>query len=135
MGLFDFFGKKKQERDDSGLPPELLKIMIRSQVEACKNGVDSDEIPGGYGAFGLCKTNPVPTFGIPGSYEYLARLRTDDGHPVESSRMGSTSAKDVTSGMIDIYRVSRGGENLATVFLCPYHKRNSGKAPDGFRLE
>jgi hypothetical protein len=90
--------------------------------------------PNGYGPFGLSKTNPIPTRGVPGSNEYLARLRTKEGRSVESSRLGSTSAKDVTSGMIDMYNISSGGVSLGTVYLCPYHKRNSEKAPEGFRL-
>lgn len=131
MGLFDFFGKKKKEEQEAA---ELLNAIIQYQVESRKDGVDTDEIPNGYGPFGLSKTNPIPTRGVPGSNEYIARLRTKDGRSVESSRLGSTSAKDVTSGMIDMYNVSSGGVSLGTVYLCPYHKRNSEKAPEGFRL-
>jgi len=131
MGLFDFFGKRKKEEQEAA---ELLNAIIQYQVESRKDGVDTDEIPNGYGPFGLSKTNPIPTRGVPGSNEYLARLRTKEGRSVESSRLGSTSAKDVTSGMIDMYNVSSGGVSLGTVYLCPYHKRNSEKAPEGFRL-
>lgn len=131
MGLFDFFGKKKKEDQEAA---ELLNAIIQYQVESRKDGVDTDEIPNGYGPLGLSKTNPIPTRGVPGSNEYLARLRTKEGRSVESSRLGSTSAKDVTSGMIDMYNVSSGGVSLGTVYLCPYHKRNSEKAPEGFRL-
>ena len=131
MGLLDFFGKKKKEDQEAA---ELMKALIQYQVESRKDGVDTDDIPKGYGAYGLCKTNPVPTRGIPGSNEYLSRLRTKDGRSVESSRIGSTSAEDVTSGAIDMYSISSGGVSLGTVYLCPYHKRNSEKAPEGFRL-
>lgn len=131
VGLFDLFGKKKKEEQEAA---ELLKAMIQYQVESRKDGVDTDDIPKGYGPFGLCKTNPVPTRGVPGSNEYLSRLRTKDGRAIESSRTGSTSAEDVTSGMIDMYRISSNGVDLGLVYLCPYHKKNSGKAPEGFRL-
>jgi hypothetical protein len=131
MGLFDFFGKKKKEEQEAA---ELIKAMIQYQVDSRKDGVDTDDIPKGYGPYGLCETNPIPTRGIPGSNEYLSRLRTKDGHPIESSRIGSTSANDVTSGAIDMYSVTIGGVSLGKVYLCPYHKRNSGKAPEGFRL-
>lgn len=133
MGLLDLFGKKKKEDREAA---ELMKALIQYQVESRKDGVDTDDIPKGYGPYGLCKTNPVPTRGIPGSNEYLSRLRTKDGRSVESSRIGSTSAEDVTSGAIDMYSISSGGGgvSLGTVYLCPYHKRNSGKAPEGFRL-
>ncbi|MBU1357653.1 MAG: hypothetical protein KKC79_05750 [Gammaproteobacteria bacterium] len=131
MGLLDFFGKKKKEDQEAA---ELMKALIQYQVESRKDGVDTDDIPKGYGPYGLCKTNPVPTRGIPGSNEYLSRLRTKDGRSIESSRIGSTSAEDVTSGAIDMYCITSGDVSFGTVYLCPYHKRNSGKAPEGFRL-
>ena len=131
MGLLNFFGKKKKEDQEAA---ELLKALIQYQVESRKDGVDTDDIPKGYGPYGLCKTNPVPTRGIPGSNEYLSRLRTKDGRCIENSRIGSTSAEDVTSGAIDMYSITSEGVSLGTVYLCPYHKRNSGKAPEGFRL-
>ncbi len=131
MGLLDFFGKKKKVDQEAA---ELLKALIQYQVESRKDGVDTDDIPKGYGPYGLCKTNPVPTRGIPGSNEYLSRLRTKDGRCIENSRIGSTSAEDVTSGAIDMYSITSEGVSLGTVYLCPYHKRNSGKAPEGFRL-
>ena len=131
MGLLDFFGKKKKEDQEAA---ELLKALIQYQVESRKDGVDTDDIPKGYGPYGLCETNPVPTQGIPGSNEYLSRLRTKDGRSIESSRIGSTIAEDVTSGAIDMYSITSRGVSIGTVYLCPYHKRNSGKAPEGFRL-
>jgi hypothetical protein len=97
MGIFNFFGKKKEEDEEA---VEFLKAMIRYQAESRKDSVDTDDIPKGYGPFGQCATNPVPTRSVPGSNEYLSRLRTKDGRPVESLRFGSTSAPEVTSGMI-----------------------------------
>lgn len=130
MGLFDFFEKKKADKE----AVELLKKMIQYQVESSIDGVETDDIPKGYGPFGLSKTNPIPTRGIPGSNDYLSKLRTKSGQSVQSTRLGSTSAPDVTSGMIDMYSISYGGVNLGVVYLCPYHKRNSTKAPEGFML-
>ncbi|MCW5230831.1 hypothetical protein [Verminephrobacter eiseniae] len=131
MGLFDFFGKKKKEDADAA---ELLKAIVQFQVEARADGVDTDDIPKAYGPFGLCKTNPIPTRSVAGSNAYLESLRTKDGRRVTANRMGSTSAEDVTSGMIDIYQLSADGQPAATIYVCPYHKRNSAKAPDGFYL-
>ncbi len=129
MGLFDFF---RTEEEKAAVI--LRKAAIRYRKLARKDGVDTDDIPKGYGPFGLCETNPVPTDGVPGSNDYLSRLRTKDGRPIESSRIGCTGAPDVTSGIIDIYRIRSGDENLGTVYLCPYHKKNSRKAPEGFQL-
>lgn len=131
MGLFDFFGKKKEEKEAE----ELLKALIQYQVESTKGGVDTDEIPTGYGPFGLCVTNPIPTRGIMGSAEYLKSLRTKSGDPIESDRRGSTSAEEVTKGAVDIYTIKSGTADLGTIYLCPYHKKNSRKAPAGFILK
>ena len=131
MGLFDFLKTKKKEDQES---VEALMALMQYQVESSKDGVDTDDIPTGYGPFGLCKTNPVPTRGVTGSVAYLSRLRTKDGRTIESTRLGCTSAPDVTSGMIDMYRIRNGDVSLGTVYLCPYHKKNSGKAPEGFQL-
>lgn len=95
-------------------------------------GVRSDEIPNGYGEYGLCKTNPVPTISIQCAGRYLSRLRFR-GNPVDANRLGSTSS-DVTPGSIDVYKLSVSDQDVATIFICPYHKRNSRKAPNGFTL-
>lgn len=131
MGLFDLFGRKKKEEADAA---ELLKAIMQFQVEARADGVDTDDIPKAYGPFGLCKTNPIPTRSVAGSNTYLESLRTKDGRRVAANRMGSTSAEDVTSGMIDIYQLSADGQPVATIYVCPYHKRDSAKAPEGFYL-
>src|SRR6218665_1244562 len=126
MGLFDFFGKKKKEDADAA---ELLKAIVQFQVEARADGVDTEDIPKGYGPLGLCKTNPIPTRSVAGSNAYLERVRTKDGGRVTANRMGSTSAEDVTSGMIDIYQLWADGQAAATIYVCPHHKRNQTKEP------
>lgn len=95
-------------------------------------GVRTDEIPGGYGEYGLVATNPIPTVSILGSNRYLGMLRFE-GHPVEASRFGSTSS-EVTPGPVDRYMLTVAGSAVGSVFICPYHKRNSQKAPKGFTL-
>src|SRR6218665_3348538 len=131
MGLFDFFGTKKKE---AAAAAELLKAIVPFQVEARAAGADTEDIPKASGPFGLCNTNPIPTRSVAGSNGYLESRRTKDGRRVTANRMGSTSAEDVTSGMIDIYQLSADGQPAATIYVCPYHKRNSAKAPDGFYL-
>lgn len=99
-------------------------------------GTDADEIPGGVGIFGHNASNPVPIRGIPGSEEYLSSLRTRSGHKLSWNRIGSFQPKNIKS-IVDGYEVldQTTGEELGIIYLCPYHKRNSGKAPDGFYLE
>lgn len=57
-----------------------------------------------------------------------------DGRRVTGNRMGATSAEDVTSEMIDIYHLPANGQVVATIYVCPHHKRSSAKAPEGFHL-
>lgn len=130
MGLLDIFGwKKKEEKETMGLMQEILQYQSESRAD----GVDTDEIPTGHGPFGLCVTNPIPTKSVIGSHAYLAQLHTSDGRQVESNRLGSTSAKEVTSGMIDMYQITANGTKTI-IYICPYHKRNSAKTPAGFKL-
>ena len=109
-----------------------IKNMVGDMPWIYAEGTTGDSIPGGYGEFGLAVTNPIPTVSVRGSNYYLSRLR-HRGRPVEASRLGSVSS-DVTPGSIDAYRLSAGGTEVGTVFLCPYHKRISGLAPQGFTL-
>ncbi len=131
MGLFDFFGGKKRKEEKEAM--EMLALYMQHQFDSRQGSVDTDELPNGIGPFGLVKTNPIPTRNVNGSNDYLSRLRTMRGSRVESRRVGSTGAEEITNGMIDIYVVSADGQE-ATLYICPYHKRTSGKAPDGFIL-
>lgn len=97
-----------------------------------QRGTTQDTIPGGYGEFGLVVTNPIPVVCISASGKYLARLRWG-GRPVDNHRVGSTSS-DAIEGKIDMYSVKTGGRDLAAIYICPYHRRNSRMAPRGFTL-
>lgn len=99
-----------------------------------RDGCAEDEIPGAEGEFGLCDTNPVPIFGIFASKIYLARLRTADGGRITYSRIGSLYSS-VSDHPIDCYRIFNGRqEQIAVIFISPYHRKNSTKAPKGFLL-
>jgi hypothetical protein len=127
--LFPSAIKETKRRKSSGFF-EALKLM----GELADFGVDADTIPGASGEFGLTETNPIPTRTPLGSEAYLSRLRTEGGDPISWSRQGSTLADD--GGMpIDMYSIrSHADEPLTTLFICPYHKRNSRIAPKGFLL-
>lgn len=116
--------------------PNLRKLMRLYEVldRLSEGGCETDEIPGGRGEFGLEISNPVPTHTILGSGAYLDRLRAPDGSRVVCERQGSRSS-DVIKRPIDCYTVSHpDGRKLAVIYLSPYHKRNSEKAPSGFTL-
>jgi hypothetical protein len=110
---------------------DLYDSMINSM---CANGVDSDEMPGGTGEFGLAATNPVPCKTVFGSIAYLSRLRAPDGRKVLYSRIGSVRSP-ASAHPIDKYEIGHPlGKKLADLYISPYGKRNSGKAPRGFTL-
>jgi hypothetical protein len=109
----------------------LSEVMSLMSVD----GVDADELPNGQGEFGMSASNPIPCKTVFGSTAYLGRLRTSDGVKVEYVRIGSV-ASDVSLHPVDAYEVSLpNGNKLATLYISPYHKRISGKAPHGFMLE
>jgi hypothetical protein len=106
--------------------------MIGDMPWIYSSGTRTDQISGGYGDYGLVTTNPIPTISARGSSRYISKLRYC-GLPVDSYRLGSTSS-DVTPGSIDMYSLSCGGKDVGTIFICPYHKKNSQKAPKGFSI-
>lgn len=108
---------------------DILDLMAKSNPE----GTDLDTIPDGYGEFGLEVTNPIPVHTILGNMSYLSRLRTLAGEEVEYDRLGSTDAPNIES-LIDMYEISVNGQQLTTLYISPYNKKNSERAPKGFKL-
>ena len=103
---------------------------IKNNPQACL----TDEIPEGIGEFGLEVTNPIPIHGINSNKEYLSRLRTQNGEKVRFQRLGSTKAKNIQMP-IDKYSIRDSNkEEIAILFLSPYHWKTSMKSPKGFQL-
>ena len=139
MGLFDFLKPRKQKTLLDELQENPLVQQQKALFDAmrlmCEDGYDSDEIPGGTGEFGHDVNNPIPTLTPMGSISYLSRLRlSSDNAKIVYERFGSTSSP-ICSSIVDIYTISHpNGQALTTLYICPYHKRNSNKAPKGFFL-
>ncbi|MBP7370583.1 MAG: hypothetical protein KA902_04015 [Arenimonas sp.] len=113
---------------------KLQKAMFQNQIELSKSGVDADELPNGYGEFGLTLSNPIPCQFIMGGRLYLDRLRVSDGTKIRYLRIGSFFS-EVTPHPIDGYLLSHpNGTTLATIYISAYQKRNSSKSPKGFYL-
>lgn len=111
-----------------------LSNLYTALSELSNDGVDTDEIPGASGTFGFDVTNPIPIHTTFGSISYLRRLRTMAGEEVESERIGSFGSP-ITEMPVDGYQLSTVQEkDLGVIYLSPYHKRTSAKAPDGFTL-
>jgi len=98
-----------------------------------EGGTDQDVIAEGFGEFGYDVTNPIPVNTIFGNTAYLGRLRTFDGAKVSYERKGSTGANNIENP-IDIYDIFDGEDFITTLYISPYHKRNSDLAPKGFKL-
>jgi hypothetical protein len=134
MALFDLLrGKPKSAMDLLQSSPEFRqqKELFDAMSALCEGGVDADEMPNGTGEYGLTETNPVPCRTVFGSTAYLGRLRAADGTKVTYERIGSTQS-EVSSQPIDVYEISsRTSKKLATLYISPYQKRISRKAPRG----
>lgn len=111
----------------------LLELSREFSKSSNPTGTDKDIMLEGYGEFGLEITNPIPTSSIPDSYLYLGRLRTQNGSEIIYNRIGSMGAPNI-SHSIDGYSISSNGQKIATVYICPYNKKTSSKAPKGFML-
>jgi len=134
--LREWFAEKKTVWDELNENPlfQEQKSLFDLMNLMSEDGVDTDVIPGGLGEFGLVSSNPIPCKTVYGSTAYLAQLRTLDGTKVIYERVGSTES-DISPYPVDEYEISlSNGQKLETIFISPYHKRNSGKAPSGFTL-
>jgi len=113
-------------KDQGELYEALLKL--------CRDGVDADELPNGMGRFGLDVENPIPTKTVMGSRVYLSQLQTESGESVKYERVGSITV-DAIAHPIDRYKLTlANGKVLGTIYVSPYHLRNSTRAPHGFKL-
>jgi hypothetical protein len=119
------------KKTGGSLAPGMQKQLQR-MADVYAAGVYTDDIPTGYDEFGLTTTNPIPTVSVEGSNHYLSRLRFK-GQAVTANRIGSTSS-EVTPGLVDVYKLSVGSTDVGTIYICPYHRRNSRKPPAGFTL-
>lgn len=97
-----------------------------------EDGSTTDVIPGAYGEFGLCNTNPVPVRGILANETYLKKLRLASGKDFTWQRIGSTGAPNIKHP-IDMYQITtNSGEDICVIYISPYQSTISNKAPKGF---
>ncbi len=128
--------KKKNHFDELLNDPHICKInpLFHAMLQLSADGTEADEIPGSVGAFGLTPTTPIPTVNVFGSQSYLGRLGTSDGSVVYHARRGSV-VPEGSEKPVDIYDLTdRQGDYVGTVYICPYHRKNSEKTPQGFRF-
>jgi len=134
LKIYDYvknkFLKQQLGTEDQNELNESATVMFGGNI-----GCDTDEIPGGYGDFGYSATNPIPTKGIMGSNMYLSRLKPVYGDTNTEWKREDSCSVDNIENMIDEYKLSNSaGDCVATIYVSPYHSRNSEKAPNGFKL-
>ncbi len=110
-----------------------MKGLFEAMEKLNEGGTDQDVMPDGYGEFGHDITNPIPVNTVMGSIAYLGKLRTMAGTKVQYERVGSTSAPNIDQ-IIDEYEIFDNGQKIATLFICPYNKKNSDRPPKGFKI-
>ena len=120
---------------DNNVPFEEIKKafdLIKSLVGG-DNGTYEDTMPEGCGEFGLDVTNPIPVDTIVGNRMYLERLQTTEGKKISYERIGQFQAPNIPS-IIDGYRIFVKGKEITKLYICPYNKKNTERAPKGFKL-
>lgn len=115
--------------------PEFKEVagLLKEYSKMYENGTDKDIIPGGYGEFGHEASNPIPVHTVKGSESYLSNLRTLNGEMIQYQRICSVGSANIGKP-IDLYEITVNGEDIGKLYICPYHKINSRKSPDGFIL-
>jgi hypothetical protein len=134
MGIFNFFKKEEKENDWISKIPKNIAEIILQDIKTNPQACSVDEIPQGYGKFGLEKTNPIPVYGVPSNETYLTSLRTKNGERLRWRRVGSIEISNIVKP-IDEYEIFNAeGNTIAFIYLSPYHWKTSKKAPEGFKI-
>ena len=137
MVFFEIFKfKKKVSNPDwiRDMPKEMVDSFL-SRIKSNPQATRQDVILEGIGEFGLEKTNPIPTFGIPEKETYLQSLRSLNGETLRYRRTGSIEIESINQP-IDEYEIfNHQGETIAFLYLSAYHWKTSLKAPIGFYVK
>lgn len=75
MGLFDLFKKENKEPFWDLSIPKVIRNMMLDAIKKNPQSCSQDEIPQGFGRFGIDKTNPIPICGVSMNEQYLSSLR------------------------------------------------------------
>lgn len=112
----------------------LFEAFLQS-IGNIKDGCTTDVIPGAFGEYGLCKTNPIPVKGIVANEIYLRQLELESGECIKWHRIGSTISDNI-NGCIDMYHISSvSNVDICVLYISPYQSTISRTAPKGFRIK
>lgn len=137
MGWFDFFKRKEFVQEEKDWTTLLPKDLVDSFLSKIKNNLQATRestISSGIGEFGLEKTNPIPTYGIPNNETYLFSLRTANGNVLRYRRNGSIEVDNINEPVDEYEIYNYEGDVIAYLYLSPYHWKTSSKAPIGFYI-
>ena len=125
MSFFDFCKKKKEKNS--------LDDFKKLTTNIYGDGVSTDTLPNAYGEFGWDKTNPIPVSSVLESYEYLEKLKFNDGMKVIYNRLGSFSSP-ICAHPIDGYRITHpNGKDIGVIYISPYQNKMSNLKPKGLK--
>lgn len=108
---------------------ELFDVVSKANEGGCA----TDEMPEGFGEFGLEPTNPIPVNTVQGSILYLGGLRAMDGTRVNNKRLGSGGVDNIQKPIDEYLITHENGDELAIIYISPYQAKNSKKAPRGLQ--
>ena len=131
--IYRYVAKKQFQKAFPNAPEAMFEKMYES-LGNFEDGVTTDVIPGSYGEYGLCVTNPIPTRGIPSNDTYLSSLSLLSGEPFHWERIGSFEAPNIKHPIDGYEIITDSGENLCTIYISPYQKTISRTAPKGFYI-
>lgn len=138
MGFLNFFNFRKRKDVNpewiTSMPKELVEGFL-SRIKNNSQATKEDTILEGIGEFGLEKSNPIPTFGIPEKENYLRSLRTSNGDYLRYRRTGSLEVENINHPVDEYEIFNYQGETIAFLYFSAYHWRTSQKSPIGFYLE
>lgn len=125
----------RKQFDKLGIKSEIAFQEFYKSLGNVDGGATSDVIPGAYGEYGLCATNPIPVRGIPANEVYLSKLALLSGEEFTWQRIGSTGADNIKDP-IDMYQITTNdGVDLCSIYISPYQNVISNTAPKGFYIK
>lgn len=134
LKLYKYVAKKQFHKAFPSAPEVMFEEMYKT-LGNYEDGATTDVIPGAYGEYGLCVTNPIPTRGIPSNETYLKSLSLLSGEPFHWKRIGSFGAPNIENPIDGYEIITDCGENLCTIYISPYQKTISKTAPKGFYIK
>lgn len=133
MSLFSFIKKKRE----SSSHDEILSKLEKQREEKTKR---RDVLVAGQRPeaedFGYSLENPILTYTVASSDDYLGRLRTIEGLQFTWKRIGSYCVElhGLQNVMVDGYQLYLDGKQDRIVYICPYGE-NSDYSPKGLTLQ